>query len=1266
MTLNNCTVKDSEATNDRSGAGIFTNGPLTLNQSTVSNNECAGSGGGICNNSNLLTLNNSVISGNRASSGGGVYGLAFTAIQSTFKDNTATGYFGGGIHVAYGSTNIQHSLIANNKAPTAGGIYIYPYTTVNITESTINANMATNEGLGTFFSNSGGGIYNSGNLTITASTISGNSAGLITGSNDSGMGGGIYNHTVDPNYIAAIALTNSTVSGNSSLNYGGGISIDSGTVTMSNATITNNTADSRNTGSGNGGGVDNGALLGPGGQINLKNTIIAGNIDRSGEAPDCTGPLGLTSQCYNLLGNDSGCIFAASTGDQVGTGSSPINPLLGPLGNNGGSTRTHSLAAGSPAIDAGNPAVPGSVGNACAAVDQRGGARPLDGNNDLNAVCDMGAIEVSLANISDLSVIKTANRNPVPVNESVTYTVTIINNGPFTAAGVILTDTLPAGSVFTSTASTRGACSEASGIVTCTIGDMINGETVMVTIDVTVPGTHGTILNAAEVSCSCNDPDLMNNTASVETVVTIVLPRTGQTTCYDQSGATTDCLLTGQDGDIKAGVGWPDPRFQTGTGLEGDCISDNLTGLMWAKNGNLPNGTRTWQGALDYVNTLNSGAGLCGHHDWRLPNINELQSLFNSQAGDTSSWLVNQGFTNVIGAYWSSTTVALDPGSAWRSLAGVPKSTNPKGWSNYLFPVRGDSTPPAQVWRTGQKSCYTASGDAMTCTGTGQDGELQKGAEWPDPRFTDLGDGTVMDKLTGLVWLKDANCFGNHLWQPALDKVADFNTNPGNYSCQNYTGSYSDWRVPNIVELHSLIDHSMPPAGTPILAQNALPFGHPFVHLPTYTNAFPCFWSSTSNASPYFIGDVWTLWIRIGMFLTQHKTNPVSPSYLWPLRGGVIPDKKPPVGSILINNNAPYINSTDVTLSLNATDPGSVAEMCISDTSSCSSWEAYATTKMWALPGGEGNKTVYAWFKDSLGNANGSPFSDSIILDSTAPADGTLNAAPGHQKVSLTWNGFSDAASGINSYKLVWSNSGVPAACSAGIEIYSGAGTSYLHTPLTNGAPYYYRVCALDNAGNTSNGATASGTPFPDNDDDGVSNQQESGPTGLDSNYDGNGDGIPDNQQSNVTSLHAFNGLDYVTLASPNGTSLANVQTKDNPSPGNSPSGVTFPYGFFEFAVNGLTPGGATIVTLYLPAGAAAPNTYYKYGPTPGNTTPHWYEFLHDGQTGAVIAGNVITLYFVDGIRGDDDLTANGIIIDQGGPGIRQEDHKLYLPLIKK
>jgi hypothetical protein len=79
--------------------------------------------------------------------------------------------------------------------------------------------------------------------------------------------------------------------------------------------------------------------------------------------------------------------------------------------------------------------------------------------------------------------------------------------------------------------------------------------------------------------------------------------------------------------------------------------------------------------------------------------------------------------------------------------------------------------------------------------------------------------------------------------------------------------------------------------------------------------------------------------------------------------------------------------------------------------------------------------------------------------------------------------------------------------------------------------------------------------------------------------------------------------------------------------------------------------GGSTTVTLHCPSGSTF-DTYYKFGSTLSNNIDHWYEFLNDGQTGAEINRDVITLQFVDGKRGDDDLTADGILIDVGGPGV--------------
>lgn len=91
--------------------------------------------------------------------------------------------------------------------------------------------------------------------------------------------------------------------------------------------------------------------------------------------------------------------------------------------------------------------------------------------------------------------------------------------------------------------------------------------------------------------------------------------------------------------------------------------------------------------------------------------------------------------------------------------------------------------------------------------------------------------------------------------------------------------------------------------------------------------------------------------------------------------------------------------------------------------------------------------------------------------------------------------------------------------------------------------------------------------------------------------------------------------------------------------------------GTLSFTLDHVAPGGSATVTLDLPPGVHL-NTYYKYGPTPDNHAPHWYRFLFDGQTGAEINGNRVTLHFVDGGRGDDDLTANGVVVEPGGPVI--------------
>ncbi|MCB9851751.1 MAG: right-handed parallel beta-helix repeat-containing protein [Phycisphaerales bacterium] len=173
--------------------------------------------------------------------------------------------------------------------------------------------------------------------------------------------------------------------------------------------------------------------------------------------------------------------------------------------------------------------------------------------------------------------------------------------------------------------------------------------------------------------------------------------------------------------------------------------------------------------------------------------------------------------------------------------------------------------------------------------------------------------------------------------------------------------------------------------------------------------------------------------------------------------------------------------------------------------------------------------------------------------------------------------------------------------------------------------------------------------PNPTPDEDGVDAATEDGaPNGG----DGNNDGVKDSEQPNVASLPNSDG-NYLTIVAPAGTTLANVVASSNPSPADAPDGVTFPMGFVSFEVRGLQPGASIEVRIIaqLPAGVEI-DTYWRYGPESSNTTPHWYEFLYDGTTGAELGGSEITLHLVDGQRGDDDVSANGVIVDPGAPAV--------------
>jgi hypothetical protein len=242
---------------------------------------------------------------------------------------------------------IRYGYVLNSS-----GGDLYNSGTLTLTNSTIRSNAA----------GFGGGFYNSyGTATLTNSTVSDNLASY-DGGNVASVGGGLYND------FGTLTLTNSTVSGNAASGAGGGL-FNQGTATLSNSTIRDNAAT-------NGGGLYNEY-----GTAMLSNSIIASH-SAGGDCRNYTYP-GIHSDGYNL-DSDQSCLLSAST-DRPG-----VDPLLGPLQDNGRSTLTHALLPGSPAIDA----IPWGT-NGCGTTlfrDQRWQARA----QPAGGACDIGSYEVEM------------------------------------------------------------------------------------------------------------------------------------------------------------------------------------------------------------------------------------------------------------------------------------------------------------------------------------------------------------------------------------------------------------------------------------------------------------------------------------------------------------------------------------------------------------------------------------------------------------------------------------------------------------------------------------------------------------------------------------------------------------------------------------------------------------------------------------------------------------------------------------------------------
>jgi len=313
---------------------------------------------------------------------------------------TITGGTGSAILVGGGSVTLDGLNVTGNSGTDGGGLRFIGSGVHVVSNSTLTSNQA---------SGAGGGIFGDGGalrLTVEASTISGNSAF---------DGGGMHLQT------------------------------NTGEIKINSTTITGNA------------GTFGSGLVSDGGPITVSNSIIAGNFNGA-VVPDVDGSF-FNSLGFNLIGNPGFTTGFGVAGDQMGSPGTPIDPKLGPLQNNGGTTPTHALLGGSPAIDKGST----SIGTDAEQFDQRGQPRPVDLPGTANASggdgSDIGALEMLAPSAGQASIsgwVTDANGRAI---RGITITVQgmdgVVRRVMTNTFGYYKLDGLSAGESFVVTASAR-------------------------------------------------------------------------------------------------------------------------------------------------------------------------------------------------------------------------------------------------------------------------------------------------------------------------------------------------------------------------------------------------------------------------------------------------------------------------------------------------------------------------------------------------------------------------------------------------------------------------------------------------------------------------------------------------------------------------------------------------------------------------------------------------------------------------------------------
>lgn len=247
------------------------------------------------------------------------------------------------------------------------------------------------------------------------------------------------------------------------------------------------------------------------------------------------------------------------------------------------------------------------------------------------------------------------------------------------------------------------------------------------------------------------------------------------------------------------------------------------------------------------------------------PTMHTLEEIYQKVDGISAPRSLSATSTVMATGFYVGTDLrTVDPDLASENIAAGTTIFGIAG----ILSTNGGSAYPAPVAKTGQTAMYNG----------GDDGDHEAGVAWPSPRFTDNGDGTVKDNLTGLIWLKNANAFTTRSWNGAITECNTLNTGEHGLTDGSAEG---DWRLPSIRELHSLVDYGRySPALCNTAGTGQWSEGNPF------TGVAPTgyYWSGTTHPISTIFNDyAYYVYMHGGDVGWDVKA---SLYYVWPVRGG--------------------------------------------------------------------------------------------------------------------------------------------------------------------------------------------------------------------------------------------------------------------------------------------------------------------------------------------------------------------------------------------